>query len=384
MNSFLIVCTILIVLLSGCSSAKKVSDRKKDNGFGNLHFLGEYDIPHKLQFKNTTVGGLSGIDYEKKKDVYYMICDDPSANGPARFYTAKISLNEKGIDSVSLLDMTPLLNTEGVTYPDIREDRIHSLDAESLRYNPVADEFVYGSEGQRFKNPEGKLLIQNPTIYAAHRDGSFKDSFELPRNMYIRSTENGPRHNSVFEGMTFTEDYRYLFVSVEEPLYEDGPRAATGDSSALIRILKFDTQTRKQVAQYGYKIDAVPYMPEPPGAFKINGVSDMLYAGNNKFIIVERAYITGRLPSYIRVYLADASEANDISSVNSLTGQPTIKLLTKKLLLNMESLGRYIDNIEGITFGPVLPNGHQTLLFVADDNFASTERSQFLLFEILP
>ncbi|MEJ0102368.1 MAG: esterase-like activity of phytase family protein [Bacteroidota bacterium] len=53
------------------------------------------------------------MDYEKKKDVYYMICDDPSRMAPARFYTAKISLNEKGIDSVSLLDMTPLLNTEG-------------------------------------------------------------------------------------------------------------------------------------------------------------------------------------------------------------------------------------------------------------------------------
>src|SRR5258706_15098408 len=102
------------------------------------------------------------------------------------------------------------------------------------------------------------------------------------------------------------------------------------------------------------------------------------------FIVIERAYITGRLPSYIRVYLADASAASDISSVSSLMGHSTIKLLTKKLLLNMESLGRFIDNIEGVTFGPALPNGHKTLLFVADDNFAATERSQFLLFEILP
>ena len=377
-------CATLIIVLSGCSSSKKNSGKRNENGFGSLRFLGEYILPHKLQFENTTVGGLSGIEYDKKKDEYYMICDDPSANGPARFYTAKISLDEKGIDSVSLLDITPLLNTAGLTYPDIREDRTHSLDAEALRYNPVADEFVYGSEGQRFKNPEGKLLIQNPTIYAAHRDGSFKDSFELPQNMYVRSSENGPRHNSVFEGLTFAEDYRYLYASVEEPLYEDGPRAGTGDSSAVIRILKFDTKTRRQVAQYGYKIDAVPYMPEPPGAFKINGVSDILYAGTNRFIVIERAYITGRRPSYIRVYLADASAASDISSVNSVTGQSTVKLLTKKLLLNMESLGRFIDNIEGVTPGPVLPNGHQTLLFVADDNFADIQRSQFLLFEVLP
>jgi hypothetical protein len=42
---------------------------------------------------------------------------------------------------------------------------------------------------------------------------------------------------------------------------------------------------------------------------------------------------------------------------------------TKKLLLNLDDLGIYIDNIEGVTFGPVLPNGHKTLGMVADNNF---------------
>ena len=50
----------------------------------------------------------------------------------------------------------------------------------------------------------------------------------------------------------------------------------------------------------------------------------------------------------------------------------------------MESLNRDIYNIEGVCFGPVLPNGHQTLLFVADDNFSKDGKNQFLLFEIIP
>ena len=56
---------------------------------------------------------------------------------------------------------------------------------------------------------------------------------------------------------------------------------------------------------------------------------------------------------------------------------------TKKLLLNMDNLGIYIDNIEGVTFGPTLPNGHKTLLFIADNNFTQIEKTQLLLFEVI-
>ena len=48
----------------------------------------------------------------------------------------------------------------------------------------------------------------------------------------------------------------------------------------------------------------------------------------------------------------------------------------------MDSLGFYIDNIEGVTFGPTLPNGNKTLIFVSDNNFLPIEKTQFLLFEI--
>ena len=50
----------------------------------------------------------------------------------------------------------------------------------------------------------------------------------------------------------------------------------------------------------------------------------------------------------------------------------------------MDDLDIFIDNIEGVTFGPTLPNGHNTLLFVADNNFQPFEKNQFLLFEVIP
>jgi hypothetical protein len=138
------------------------------------------------------------------------------------------------------------------------------------------------------------------------------------------------------------------------------------------------------MAQYAYQVDAVPYPANPPGAFKINGVSDILYIGNDKFLVTERGYSTGRTESDIRLYIADAKYAEDISSITSLESLPVKRPITKKLLFDMNSLNRYIDNIEGVTFGPVLPNGHKTFVLVSDDNFDKRQQNQFFLFEIVP
>lgn len=370
-----------LAFLFSCTASRKINGISPE--IRELRFVNEYVLPNALQFKGTTVGGLSGIDYDAARQQYYMICDDPSSRSPARFYTARIPVSEKGIDSVQLIDVTLLRNSEGNLYPDITKDRIHSADLEAMRYDPGRDEFIWSSEGQRVITPD-KQELQNPAVVITDPRGAYKDSFALPANMHMQAIQKGPRHNSVFEGLSFDETHNYVYVSVEEPLYNDGPKAGTGDSTAWIRLIKFDRRTRSQVAQYAYRIDAVPHAANPPGAFKLNGVSDILYIGNDRFLVIERAFSTGRIASDIRVYLADAGKAKDISAIASLSAQPVKKPVTKKLLLDMNTLGRFIDNIEGVTFGPLLPNGHRTLIFVVDDNFDKREKTQFFLFEVLP
>jgi len=117
-------------------------------------------------------------------------------------------------------------------------------------------------------------------------------------------------------------------------------------------------------------------------AFKINGIPDILSVGKDKLMVLERSYSTGRPACTIKVFLADLSSAENINDIASLKNRPGVKFISKKLLLNMDSLGFYIDNIEGVTFGPILPNGKRSLLFVADNNFNPLQKTQFLLFEI--
>jgi hypothetical protein len=353
------------------------------NTISSLKFLGEYIVPHNLQYSNTTVGGLSGIDYDAAKKVYYLISDDRSAVNPARFYTAKIMMGERGIDSVYFVNVTLLKQKNGGLYPNSKQDAAHTPDPEALRYNPLKRQFVWSSEGERIVKAKDTVL-EDPTVTVIDTEGNYEDSFPIPAQLHMHATENGPRQNGVFEGLTFADNYKTLYVSVEEPLYDDGPRVGLRDTATWMRILKYDLPSKKLVAQYAYHPDVIPHAAVPATAFKMNGIPDILATGHNHLLVMERAFSTGRLQCDIKIFTADVSDASNISAVPSLKKLPPAAVITKRLLLNMDSLSRYIDNIEGMTFGPTLPNGHKSLVVVADNNFNVLQRTQFLLFEVIP
>lgn len=375
MKNYCIV--IFLVILSSCSSSKK---NQKTTEIQQLKFLSAYVFPYNFQFQNTTVGGLSGIDYNPDKKEYYFISDDRSQKNPVRFYTAQISVNNNKIDTVIFLQTVFLKDKRGNFYPNSQQDPLHTPDPEALRFNPKSHTFVWSSEGERIVDPQ-TVVLEDPAVTEVNPSGSFIDTFQLPRQLEMKATEYGPRQNGVFEGLTFSGDGKSLFVSVEEPLYQDGLPAGTGDSAAVTRILQFDMISKKPVAQYAYPLDPVAYAPITPSAFKINGISDILWVADNRFLVVERSFSTGRLACTIKVFQADISSAENINDVDSLKNK-TVTKISKKLLLNMDDLGRYIDNIEGVTFGPALSNGKRSLIFIADNNFLPFQQTQVLLFEI--
>ena len=348
---------------------------------GHLKFLSEYDVGFNKQFNNTTIGGLSGIDYNPVDTSYYIISDDRSEKNPARFYKARITINKNKIDTVAFTDVTFLKNKEGNNYPNSQTDPYHTPDPEAMRYNTTNNTLVWCSEGERIVKP-GKTVLEDGGITEIDTIGNYIDTFQLPSQLQMHSYESGPRQNSVFEGVTFADDYKTLFVNVEEPLYDDGSRAGLNDTTGITRILQFDIDTKKPVAQYAYILDPVAHAPIPANAFKINGIPDILFLEKNKFLVIERSYSTGRFGCTIKVFVADISFAENIDSVASLKNKTGLKTATKKLLLNMDDLGISIYNIEGVTFGPILPDGKRSLLFVSDNNFDFLQKTQFLLFEI--
>lgn len=378
-NLFLL--TAFVFFFAFCKTLQKTAGNAA--AISSLRFINEAELPYNLQYKNTTVGGLSGIDYDAEKDLYYMICDDRSDRDPARYYTARIRTGSRGIDSIQLVNVTTLLQAGGLPYPAYIKDAAHACDPEALRYNKREGVYVWSSEGERLIRP-GDTVLTDPFIHVMQSGGRYLYSFELPANLHMRATQQGPRRNGVFEGLAFSDDGQTLYASVEEPLYEDGPRAGLGDTAGWIRIIRYNAMSRKPVAQYAYRIDPVAHPANPPGGFVVNGVPDILFIDKQHLLVTERSYSKGYTNCTIKLYLADLDGATDVSAIPSLLQQPAPRPVTKKLLLNLDSLNRYIDNVEGATFGPLLPNGHKTLLLIADNNFDADEKTQFFLFEVIP
>ena len=368
---------LLVMLLGACTTIHKTSV-KDTPAIHSLTLLHKYVVPYNMPFNGTTVGGLSGIDYDSARKVYYLICDDRSERQPARFYTAQVPEGNDDRDSIRFTHVTYLRMPDGNVYPSAKT---LAPDPEAMRYNPHTGHLVWSSEGERIISEQGNI-INDPGIYDVDSSGRYLGSYPLPEQFHMRATENGPRRNGVFEGLGFTPDGRYMFVSLEEPRYEDGPRADLRDTTAYIRIIQYDLHTRQPIAQYAYKLSPIAHPSVPDSAFRVNGISDILVLSETQLLVMERSFSTGVKNNTIRVFKVDLQHATDIKAVNSLRETTHFMPAQKSLLLNFDALDTFVDNVEGMTFGPVLSNGHRSLIFVVDNNFDKREETQFYIFEV--
>ncbi|SDW82829.1 esterase-like activity of phytase family protein [Flavobacterium degerlachei] len=372
----LIILAFLPLAFISCSSLKPTETA---NANPSLKFINSIEVPFNQEFKNTVVGGLSSIDYDAKNDLYYFISDDRAIYNDARFYTAKINLNADTINHITFSDVVTFKNPAGSKYSNWEKYPNSSIDPEELRYSPKTKSVVWSSEGARVIAKDF-LVLQNPTVQTADLNGNYLNEYKLPANLNMQKEEKGPRSNGVLEGIAFNKNYSTLYTNVEEPLYEDGAEATT-TKGGMIRLFEFDVKSRKNIAQYAYLLDPIAHEPNPAAGFAVNGVSAIQYYSKDQLLVVERSYSVGKKACTIKVYLCDFTNATNIKDIASLQGQEFIPA-SKKLILNMDDLGIFIDNIEGVTFGPKLANGKQSLLFVSDNNFSDKQKTQVLLFEV--
>jgi len=372
-----------LLALTGLTIPGAVAQELQISSVSRLKYLNTFVIPHDLQIRKTTVGGLSSIDFDPKSNTYYLVCDDRSHRNPARFYRAKINLSAKGITEVKLTATYPLRQPDGSFYPEIAVSGSKTSDPEAMRYNPLNHTLVWTSEGERVVSAGDTILI-NPAINIIAANGKYIDSIPLPENLRMEAVPHGPRQNGVLEGLTFADNFKSLLISLEEPLYQDGPEADLVRNKAFIRIYKIDLQSKKNTAQYAYELEPIAFPPAQSGGSKNNGVPDILSIGNNRLLVTERSFGAGRVGANIKIFLADLDNAENIIGIKSMRATPATRPVTKKLLLNMDDLLIFTDNVEGATIGPKLPNGHQTIIFVTDNNFNVKEQTQFLAFEVIP
>jgi len=228
-------------------------------------------------------------------------------------------------------------------------------------------------------------------VRAADLDGRYLDALTIDPMFRMSADARGPRDNLVFEGLSFSVDGRSLWVSMEGPLIQDGSMP-TRTHGAWSRFSRHDRTSDGRfgplAGQIAYPIDPIPDAFAITMRHALNGVSEILAYDELRFLVLERALLIGSW-WHIRLYLADSDGASDVGEIESLAAPddlPDTRFtpMTKRLVLDFDTLDITVDNLEGMCFGPVLANGHRTLILVSDDNFNPIQKTQFLAFEILP
>jgi len=345
-----------------------------------LRLIGESRIAHRLQFQGTTVGGLSGIDYDPAAELYYLISDDGSSITPARFYTAHIALGTDSLGAPELLRVSTLRQADGSTYPSALQGGAVP-DPEAIRWRSASNTLLWTSEGHP---PTGTA----PWLREARPDGSFVREFALPA-MFNFQAGAGPRGNLTLEGLALAPDGGTAWIAMENALLQDGPMPTVQAPGGPCRFTQIDLTSGKAMRQVAYVPDAIPRAPVPPTGFADNGVAEILMLDAERMLVLERAYVTGSGNS-LRLYLIDTAQASDTLDLPVL--QPgAYRPAGKTLLADFSAFTgpgdgprlKRLDNTEGMSWGPVLANGRRSLMFISDDNFSARQISQWLAFEFL-
>jgi len=336
----------------------------------SLQFLGEARIPAGFTFQGTVVGGLSSITYDAQRGVYYALSDDRSEINPSRFYTLRINVSAGTFDSadVAVTGVTTLLRADGTPFPTF------ALDPEGLVLTKDRD-LVLTSEG------DTNRLI-DPLIARLGLDGRVRSMLPVP-SIFLPTASHatGVRNNLAFESAGVPPDGRFLYTGTENALFQDGPAAALGVPSPS-RLLRYNLQTGRLDREWLYVTDPIAQAPIPANQFAVNGLVELLPLNNEFLISMERSFSVG-VGNVIKLYLVALPGASDVSGLASLAGRVgSLRAAQKTPLFDLSTLGLTLDNLEGITFGPTLPDGRRSLVVISDNNFTPGQFSQVLLFAV--
>jgi hypothetical protein len=366
---------ISIVFFAACATPNSPSTTSSIATTISLRLIGEQTVEHRAQIGKTMFGGISGIDYDEKRNLFYLLSDDRSDNDPARFYTAKLSITASEFSKPEFIAVTFLTKPDGANFGNKNDDVKHVPDPEAIRYLAASDTLLWANEGD-------KKLMLSPYLREMKLDGTFIRELPTLPMFAMKAGDAGSRDNATFEGLTLARDNKRVWVAMEGPIFEDGTAPTVASGGAPLRITQYDLANGQVLRQIAYQPDAIPHRPMPPNAYADNGVPEILMLDDHRMLVLERSFSVG-VGNSLRVYMIDTRDGSDTKDVAAL--KPDNHTVVKKsLVINFDSLNlQRLDNTEAMSFGPRLANGNRTLIFASDDNFNRRQINQLLAFEVL-
>lgn len=344
----------------------------------------------------------SGIDFTGSDDLY-IACDDrgpgdgaydfrpriqhfririaPDAADGARVRVELVSTVLLRAESGSV--MTGLLSGFDVTADAASWTR---YDPEGIRIAPVAlgvpggflisEEYgpaidLFAADGTRLR----RLPI--PDAFRIQRPAADSQQ-ELPPN-----NTRGRQANRGFEGLAVTPDGARALAILQSPLIQDGGLDhELNRVGRNIRVLELGL-TDGTTAQYVYPLENAR-----------DGVNEILAVDRSTMLVLERDGKGGREARRRGVFVADLAQATDVSPIAALPPRdlPTaIRPAKKRRLIDFmdptfgltEAVhGGMPEKLEGLCFGPTLPDGRRTLIVTSDNDLKVEQASWFWVFAV--
>jgi hypothetical protein len=372
----------------------------------SAEFIDSYTIPKQLD--DQSIGGLSALAYDRRQNQFYALSDDRNSPHLIRFNLDLTDLIPNPKDPKPKLQIQGINHVETLTLtdPEGNPQPPGSLDPEGLALTPGS--IYISSEGDigqgiapalvEFDRQTGQerrrlpialhYLPPNPPSNSENSANSRPD----PAAALIAASRRGIQPNLGFESLSAVlaapgEPVR-LFTATEAPLLQDLPDRLKSTPSTNPNS-DATGPWRNRLAHYSLLGDSPPLLiaehlyplDRRPRTLMI-GLSDILALDNaGHFLAIERALApTG---FQVKLYQIAIAGASDISGYDLLQGSLSkVVPIAKQLLLDLNTLPVRLDNLEGLTLGPILGDGSQSLLLIADDNFNRIQRNQLLLFRL--
>lgn len=360
-----------------------------------LELVADFNIPTGASFEDipdVDFGGISGLFFDPEKMEIVAISDSRADN---RYFTLGVELDG---DSVRFTPRSVTQLEDGDS-PEAGEPAAGApaarrvLDPESIARAPNGNLFV-STEGTVAYVPRVA-----PTIAEFQPDGRFVRFLPVPDKFVPEA--DGPQtrgivDNRAFESLSVSPDGSRVFAATEAALVQDGtPPSVDKGSPARILEIGIGEGSEGPVREYIYPVEPLTV----PGDFEPvageNGLVELLALSNTELLALERNFVRGSAApeqqrrNVIRIFRVSLQGATDVAEIYSLANATDLVPVEKELIIDFDEITPRLssefpelDNFEGLSWGPILPDGSGSLIVVSDNNFNPWQRTSFLLFRI--
>ncbi len=336
---------------------------------------------------NNRLGGFgSAIAYTGQGNKYLLLPDRGPGDGAnsysCRFHLAEITVSTPGKIDFKLLKTTLLKTPEGNLLTGLSKD--------------------FGPSGSRF-DPEGIRVLKNgsilisdeygPSVWLFDSTGKLKHKFLIPEKFLIQNksdhaekefppfNKKGRLTNKGFEGIAISSDQKKWLASLQGSLIQDRNPTdqnlkTNGDN---LRFLETSIDG-KHLREIVYKMESAK-----------NGVNEILAIGEEDYLVLERDGDAGESAGFKKIFRISTKNATDVSKILELPA-PMLPVgivpVTKTLFLDLLDpkfglKGKdFPAKIEGLTFGPDLPDGRKLLIITTDNDFKPDEPTWIYAFAV--